>query len=266
MRYSNFHTHTKYSDGVGTVRQNIESAISKNMSALGFSDHSFTACDTSYCMKLEDYSNYFKEIKDLKNEYSDRIQIYTGLEKDYYSDIDRSQFDYIIASEHYIVKNNICYPIDHTPEQQLHCIADVYGGSVLDFAKGYYELATEHAIKCKPDFMGHFDVINKFGLMPENDEKYIEIANEAVDEVIKHCKVFEVNTGPVRKGLRTYPHPYTPILEHIHSVGGEVILNSDCHIPEFLDFYFDEAIEILKKIGFKSVSVFNGRGFDKVEI
>ncbi len=55
MRFSNLHTHTTFSDGVGTVRENIESAIAKNMLSLGFSDHSFTACDTSYCMKLEDY-------------------------------------------------------------------------------------------------------------------------------------------------------------------------------------------------------------------
>ena len=84
MRFSNLHTHTTFSDGVGTVRQNIESAINKNMLSLGISDHSFTACDTSYCMKLSDYDRYFEEISSLKSEYKDKIPVYLGLEKDYY--------------------------------------------------------------------------------------------------------------------------------------------------------------------------------------
>ena len=63
----------------------------------------------------------------------------------------------------------------------------------MDFAKCYYEMATEHIIKCKPDVVGHFDVINKFSLMPEEDEKYQEIAVESAREILKTCKVFELN-------------------------------------------------------------------------
>ena len=103
MRFSNLHTHTIFSDGKGSVRDNIESAILKNMSSLGFSDHSFTACDTSYCMKLEDYKNYRKVLAEMKEEYKDRLPVFTGIEKDYYSEIDASEFDYVLASIHYII-------------------------------------------------------------------------------------------------------------------------------------------------------------------
>ena len=73
MRYANFHTHTLYSDGNHSLEENVLSAIKKNMSILGFSDHSFTACDTSYCMKKEDYETYCKEIRALKEKYADRL-------------------------------------------------------------------------------------------------------------------------------------------------------------------------------------------------
>ena len=121
MRFSNLHTHTTFSDGKGTPRENVESALRKNMLSLGFSDHSFTECDPSYCMKLSDYGAYSKEIRALKEEYSDRIPLYLGIEQDYYSDIDRSEYDYVIASVHYIVRNGICYPIDHSRIQQEEC-------------------------------------------------------------------------------------------------------------------------------------------------
>ena len=266
MRFSNLHTHTTFSDGKGTVRENIESAIKKNMLSLGFSDHSFTACDTSYCMKLEDYEKYCAEINLLKEEYKDRIPIFLGLEKDYYSDIDKSCFDYIIASVHYIVHNGVCYPIDHSRKQQEDCTREVFHGNILDMAKCYYDMVVEHVASCKPDVIGHFDVLNKFSIMPENDEKYIEITCEAIKEAFKYCPRFEVNTGGISRGWRKDPYPSFYLLELLRELGGEVVINSDSHHPENLDFFFCESAEILRRAGYKTFSVFNGKSFDKINL
>ncbi len=264
MRFSNLHTHTIFSDGVGSLRDNIESAISKNMTSLGFSDHSFTACDTSYCMKLSDYKNYRKAISDLREEYKDKLPIFLGIEKDYYSELDSSDFDYVIASVHYIVENGVCYPIDHSPAYQEKCFADVFCGNKLDFAKRYYDMVTEQVIKCKPDIVGHFDVINKFSLMPETDEKHMEIAEESAREILKTCKIFELNTGAVSRGWRKVPYPSSYVLNLIRSLGGEIVINSDSHKPENLDSYFTESVEILKAHGFDHIVEFTGSGFKKV--
>lgn len=266
MRFSNLHTHTTFSDGVGTVRENIESAINKNMLSLGISDHSFTACDTSYCMKLSDYDKYFKEIESLKVEYNAKIPVYLGIEKDYYSTIDKEAYDYIIASVHYIVRNGICYPIDHSGKQQLDCIADAFKGNIYDFAKCFFDMVTEQASIVKPDVIGHFDVINKFSLMPENDIRYIEITKDALKETAKYCSTFEINTGAIARGYRKFPYPNRELLELILEIGGEVVINSDSHNPDNLDYYFVESANILKEVGFDHFSVFNGNGFDKVNI
>ena len=264
MRFSNLHTHTIFSDGKGSVRDNIESAILKNMSSLGFSDHSFTACDTSYCMKLENYKNYFKTLDEMKREYEGRLPIFTGIEKDYYSDIDAADFDYVLASVHYLIENGTVYPIDHSPAQQEKCFAEAFHGNKLDFAKRYYDMVTEQAIKCKPDVIGHFDVINKFSLMPEEDERYIEIANESAREILNVCKVFELNTGGIARGWRKTPYPSTYVLSLIKELGGEIAINSDSHLPENLDFFFPEAVEILKTHGFDHIVEFTGKDFKKV--
>ena len=266
MRFSNLHTHTTFSDGKGTVRENIESAIAKNMLSLGFSDHSFTACDTSYCMKLSDYERYCAEVRALAAEYREKLPVYLGLEKDYYSEIDRGMFDYVIASVHYIVKGGVCYPIDHSRKQQEDCIAEVFGGNILDMAKCYYEMVAEHAALVKPDVIGHFDVLNKFSIMPEADDRYMRIAEDAMKEAFKHCPRFEINTGGISRGWRKDPYPSLYLLELLHLLGGEVVINSDSHHPDNLDFYFNESAAILKKAGFESYSVFNGKGFDKISL
>ena len=266
MRYSNLHTHSTFSDGKGTLRDNVEAAIARNMVSLGCSDHSFTACDTSYCMMLEDYAAYCKEVEALKAEYSDRIPLFLGIECDYYSEIDKSMFDYTIASVHYIIKNGICYPIDHSPRQQEECIRDAFGGNVLDMAKCYYDMITEHAMKLSPSFIGHFDVINKFSLMPEDDPRYQEISLAAMAEIMKVCPYFEVNTGAIARGWRKSPYPNKYLLEYLRDNGGEVLINGDTHAPENMTFYFDESVDILKGLGFDHISMLGKDGFYKVEI
>ena len=81
MQFSNLHAHTTFSDGKHTVKENIESAIFKNMESIGFSDHSFTACDTSYCMMESDYDAYIKSIAQAKDEYKNQIDVFCGIEK-----------------------------------------------------------------------------------------------------------------------------------------------------------------------------------------
>ncbi len=266
MKYSNLHTHTTFSDGVGTVRENIESAIAKNMMSLGFSDHSFTECDPSYCMSPEKYSEYIKEVRALTSEYDGRLKVFLGLEKDYYSEGDDSEFDYIIASAHYINKNGRCYPIDHTRAQQEQCVREVFGGNIVDMAKSYYEMMVKHVEKTKPTFIGHFDVITKFSYMPEEDWEYIKAATESLEECLKTCRYLEFNTGGISRGYKTFPYPNRFLLERIKELGGKILLGSDSHDPKNLDFFFDESVKILKETGFDSISVFNGKGFDDVEI
>ena len=267
MRYSNLHTHSTFSDGKHSLEANVLSAIDKNMRSLGFSDHSFTAPDTSYCMKQEQYSDYCREVGELKKKYAGTLPIYSGLELDYYSDVDSSMpFDYLIASVHYIVKNGICYPIDHSPEQQLDCIKNAFDGDLLAMVQCYYDMLCEHVERTKPTVVGHFDVITKFSLMPEDDERYQEIARNALRRILKTCPYIEVNTGAIARGLRKTPYPSADLLKLLLECGGKPVLGSDSHHQDNLIFYFDETVEILKQIGFKQFYMFNGHDFDPVDI
>ena len=47
---SNLHTHTTFCDGVDTPEEMVQAALGLRMDTIGFSGHSFTPIDTSYCM------------------------------------------------------------------------------------------------------------------------------------------------------------------------------------------------------------------------
>lgn len=266
MRYVNLHNHTVYSDGKNTAEENVESAIQRNMYALGFSDHSYTPCDESYCMKREEYSAYLQELSCLKEKYKDKLTIYAGIELDYDSDPDVSLFDYCLASVHYIVTEGKTYPIDHTLAQQIECCEEVFGGDKLAMAKCYYDQLTEHVKRCKPTFVGHFDVITKFSYMPEDDPRYQEIACNALQEIVKVCPYIEVNTGAIARKCRTTPYPASFLLEKMRLLGAKPVLGSDSHQKENLTFWFDEAVALLKDVGFTHIAQFEGNGFSDIAI
>lgn len=59
-------------------------AIEKGFSALGFSGHSYTFFDGSYCMTEDGTLQYIKEINRLREKYRDEIRIYLGFGSGYF--------------------------------------------------------------------------------------------------------------------------------------------------------------------------------------
>ncbi|MBO5926918.1 MAG: histidinol-phosphatase HisJ family protein [Clostridia bacterium] len=263
MRFSNLHQHTKFSDGKNNAEEVVLSAIEKGMESIGFSDHSYTEIDNSYCMLPEVYPLYHKEIERLKEKYASKIKIFKGIELDYYSEINKNDYDYVIASVHYLYDGKNRYGIDHELQEQLNYISDHCNGDKNKLALDYYTLLIKHVKNCKPDIVGHVDVITKFGLFDNYNENYRQIAVNAVKEIIPICKVFEMNSGAISRKKRTFPYPERYLLEEIYKLGGEIVISADSHASDTVDFYFRECVEILKSVGFKYFLKFDGEKFYK---
>ena len=250
MQGSNFHTHSKFSDGRFTVREMTEHAISLGFHSLGFSDHSYAELFEDYSMKLGTEREYINEVRALSEEFADKIKLYAGIELDVDSPVPDVEFDYVIASVHGLMRGGKYYEIDSSAPKFDVLVNDGFGGSAVDMAKAYFERVTEHVMKSKPDFVGHFDLITKFGTAPESEDGYINAALEALREIVRHCNKFEMNTGAIARGLRTVPYPAEFILDAIKRLGGRIIVTSDCHYKDRLTTWFDEAEAYLSSKGF----------------
>lgn len=257
---SNLHTHTTYSDGIGTIDENIASAIERGFVSIGISDHSCTEYDEC-CMKPGNEREYTEEIRRKAREYDGKIDVFCGIELDSFSKCERERYDYIIGSVHCLkVKGEYC-PVDFSKEHQTHVIEKTFGGSMIDFARMYYDDVVKNVRTNSPDIIGHFDLITKYGLVDESDEEYRKIAVEALREAIKYCRRFEVNTGAIARGYRKNPYPAEFLLKEILRLGGDVIITSDSHNPSKIDFAFEKAENILKSIGFTHTDRLTKNGF-----
>ncbi len=83
---ANLHTHTTWCDGKNTAEEMVCSAIESGFNVLGFSGHSYTSFDESYCMSRENTEIYRQEIRRLADVYRDQITIFCGIEQDLFAD------------------------------------------------------------------------------------------------------------------------------------------------------------------------------------
>lgn len=267
MKYSNLHTHTTFSDGKHSVRENIESAIRLGMSSLGFSDHCYTYFDTSYCIPKDRVADYIKEVRDLGEEYRDRIEIYLGYELDGYAIMEnRELYDYIIGDVHYVRTSDGLRAVDLSGQEYFDIVNNYFGGDHIALAKDYYEGYAERIAQMRPDVLGHIDLVAKYSYVDEQSPKYQRIALEALDAALDACPVLEMNTGAISRGYRKIPYPAPFFFDLIKSKGAKITLSSDSHNAENLTYFFDESVELLRANGIKSVVAFVGGKFEEFGI
>ena len=264
---SNLHTHTTFCDGKSTAEETVLSAISKGFVSLGFSGHGYTAFELTSCMKDEE--GYINEINRLKKLYSDKIEIYRGCEEDSFAPVDRSKYEYIIGSSHFVKAKGQILPIDIAIECRDKCL-EAFDGSVEAMSESYYGSFAEYLKKRRPDVVGHFDLLTKYDerLEPRflGNPAHDKIAERFIGEVAKDGFLFEMNTGAISRGLRTSPYPAVNLLRIIKKSGSDIILTSDCHHADSLDCHFHEAKELLYDVGFRESTVLYKQRFTKIPI
>lgn len=248
---TNYHTHTMLCDGKSTPEEVVLSAIEKGFDAIGFSGHAYTDFDFSYCMR--DMNTYIRIINDLKEKYKDKIQIYRGIEEDMYCLCNRADFEYLIGSCHYLKVNDTFYPIDSDQNGFNECV-NAFDGDLLKLTESYYKSFCDYILSRKPDIIGHFDLITKYDELEDfrllNNKEYQKLAKLYIGKALESECFFEVNTGAISRGYRTFPYPSTELLHFLQKNNGKVILNSDSHSADTIDCEFAKTKEYLKEIGF----------------
>ncbi len=269
----NLHTHTKFCDGDNTCEEMVEQAIKLGFNSLGFSAHGYVGDFSFYSLTKEATESYINEVNRLKAKYKGIIDIFLGLEFDYYTLDNANRYDYTIGSVHYYkASEDQAFSLDFsTPEELLFTIDTVFEGDPLKLAKKYYELVSDLPNKFgKIDIVGHLDLIlksnDKFKTIDTENNTYRGYVRECLRSLMGKVKVFEVNTGAIARGMKTIPYPQDWALKEIRELGGKIILSSDCHKMEKMNYWFDDGIEFVKSCGFDEIQYFNGKEFEPIKI
>ena len=108
-----YHTHTTFSHGKGTIEDNVKEAVNKGLRAIAITDHG--PGHLTYGVKRSDFPVMRQEIERLKLIYPE-IDIYLGVEANiinngHYLDVNEDElkyFDFIIGGYHYGITHGYC--------------------------------------------------------------------------------------------------------------------------------------------------------------
>lgn len=257
------HTHTSYCDGADTPEEMAREAWARGFSAIGFSGHSYVPFDLECCMNEEETKAYRAEVMRLKNEYRGKMEIFLGLEQDYYAPKPKEPYDYRIGSVHYLLVDGTYYPVDLDAETLEQLCSVHFKGDFDLLAEQYFSTVSKVVEKTNCEIIGHLDLISKFfdrmGYQPS--EKYLKAAKEAVHVLAEYQKPFEINVGAMTRGYRKVPYPSEEILREIKKAGGSIVINGDCHQKQCLGKYLPEAAVFAKKCGFESRQILTENGW-----
>ena len=112
-----------------------------------------------------------------------------------------------------------------------------------------------------------FDEVNE-KYFKFDDKRYLEIAIDNLNSIIEKNPelLFEVNTGAISRKYRTSPYPDLNLLKHLGERDAKIIINSDTHSADTIDFEFDKAIEHCINCGVKTVYILRKNGIEQIKL
>lgn len=211
--WGDYHTHTTYTHGKGTVEQNVVSAIDKGLKQIAITEHSFS--HLAYGISRADYNLLRVDVEKMRRVYGDKIDVLVGLESNLVS-----------------LDGTIDLPVED------RSMVDIL---VVGFHKGF---------KCKiKDFFGFLlpNVVfrNRSQKQVEkNTQAYINALNTYGIDILAHlncngCKVDPVAIAKVAKEKGTYIELNGKSIKFsdeemrgMIATGVKFIIDSDAHRPQ----------------------------------
>jgi histidinol-phosphatase (PHP family) len=248
------HNHTHFCNHAnGSMREYVVKAIELGIDVFGFSEHAPMEFDKHYRLPFEKINLYENEVKLLKKEFEQNIDIVLGYEVDFMQHVPmletilNAKVDYLIGSVHFLDG----WGFDN-PE-----FIGAYENSNIDkIWQDYFDTIEAMAKSNLFDIVGHLDLIKIFKFMPNKEIKLI--AQNAIKAIKKSNMVVEINPAGFRKPINEQ-YPSNELLELCFELDIPITFGSDAHEIAQVGFCYEQAVQIARDIGYTKCMMFKNR-------
>lgn len=265
MITTDMHVHSCFSsDSWEQPEEIIQVAIKKGYTHVYFTDHhdiDFPVSKSEPDMDFQlDFPKYFNTLFQLKEQYKKQITLCIGVEQGICPETATKvtalakeyPFDFIIGSSHLTKLSNgdPYYPSYYEGKTSIEAYREYFASEVTNVT------LTEAF-----DVYGHLDYAVRY--CPDTSfcyefSDYEDIFEELFRLLIEKGKGIEINTAGILK--IGFAHPHIEALKLYRQMGGEIItIGSDAHRKEDIGYGFDVAEDMLKTLGYKYYTLFEGR-------
>lgn len=248
------HTHTRYSDGLATIEDNVVAAIAAGCTVLAATDHLTLPSSMDplgeVCVAENDLAALANDI-DVAREAHPEIELVRGFECDWYEGCEDNVrrwsegATFLLGSVHWVSGKWIDDSGDVSIWEELG--ADEVWRRYVDT----WCLACQSPLEF--DSMAHPDLAMRFA--NEGFAPTIDLAPlwgrmaECAHDTHRHI---EVSTAGLRKSVGSY-YPAPGLLQLFHDAGVPITVGSDGHRPEDICWGIREAYGYVKAAGYASI-------------
>ena len=261
-RSYNFHSHTQFCDGYAPMEEMVHAAQAAGMLHYGFSPHSPIPIESPCNMSEKSVEQYIAEADRLQQLLADAdspLRLYKGMEIDrishdsaphidYYRNL---PLDYRIGSVHFVTSQE-GIPIDcdgRFPRFEKN-LREHFRSDLRYVVEKYFESVLLMLEEGGFDILGHADKIaaNASGIDPEIESRswYKALMDDVVRLSASTGVIVEINTKSIEDRGRFFPH--LDWWESFIQAGIPLMVNSDAHRPEMIDFGRQQAFTLLDRL------------------
>jgi histidinol-phosphatase (PHP family) len=243
-----YHIHTTFSDGTGSVAACIEQAISVGLTEIGIADH-LSAVQPSVweipSIPLANLECYVAEVREAASRYPE-ITVLLGVEADYVPEhesqlralLDAWPFDYVIGGVHGVDG------FDFDDPGRRH---DPRWSDADSLFVAYYETVRRAARFGGFDIIAHLDYIGLWGHTPGPGVS--DSIDAALDAIAASGAAIELNTDRFSDPAGVM-YPSDDLLRALGDRGSPLVISSDAHAAQHVGRLWGEAMERAARAGF----------------
>jgi histidinol-phosphatase (PHP family) len=276
MKLINHHVHSTGSDGKLSPREVVSLAVDLDFNFICFTDHYPRLMD-EYNWSTNFFSeDYVREVKNVIEEFSDKIEIGFGVEMEWvegYEDkikeeIGKYDFDCVLGTIHFLIRDGKPFLVNYL-EENFEKAVDLFGG-IRNFVREYYHQIRLMVKSGLFDCVAHLDIIKCFNkdskYFDENEKWYQKEILKTLDVIADVGIAIEVSSAGFFYPTKSI-FPSSWILEEAKKRCIAVTVSSDFHGMDFpLDYKLEEMIGLLKEIGYDYIVKFKNRRGVKILI
>lgn len=268
---ADMHTHSQFSpDAKSTLEGMCKAQIERGTKIFAVTDHC-NGCLFGEFDIFEPIIKSYAEVQRVKNKYKNECLILAGIEMDEGNWIGEENekicnalpYDVIIGSVHAVKFENDKTPysmIDFSEfsNEQLQCFMDLYFSDMLDLIN-----------KTEFDILAHLTCPLRYINGKYKRDYDIRIHTEKIEEILKAIIsrgiALEINTSSYETMGDFMPDE--KIIKKYFDLGGRLVtIGSDAHVEQNASMYFDQAITLLREIGFENICYFKERKINYIKI
>jgi histidinol-phosphatase (PHP family) len=209
-------------------------------------------------MSMADFDKYATMVDRARRAWADRLDIRLGMESDYAPGMEAwveklhqmAEFHYILGSVH---------PDIREYKQQY------FKGDAVEFQRLYFQHLAMAAESGLYDALSHPDLVKNSDPAQWNLERVMDTIQQSLDRIAATGVAMELNTSGLNKAIKEM-NPSRTMLQEMRQRNIPVVVGADAHDPKRVAANYEEALDLLKEVGYTHVSLFLNRERQDIEI